>query len=140
MSALPRLFTREDGSSRHSLVFDGRNSMGDLAGLTNINPLESLMTVSFGSRDGYRRGLRWLCIFASSGVDIPIPLFFQFANEAKRFRADLDDCLVLIKASLFAAWLRSIGRQELQTIAGMLHEHLSSELMSKLWSGESGDA
>ena len=113
--------------------------MGDLAGLANVNPLQSLMTVSFGSRDGYQRGLRWLCIFASSGVDIPLPLFYQFAGEAPRFRATLDDCLVLARACLYAAWLRSIGRQELQAVAGILHEYLAQDLVSRLWSGESND-
>lgn len=103
--------------------------------------MQKLLEISFSSGDGYRQGLRWLCIFASSGVDIPASAFLQFAASAGRFHADLEDCAILAKAGLYAAWLRSIGRQDLQVMVGMLHEHLSSDIVSKIWSRDtSADA
>ena len=118
-------------------MFDGRNSAGDLAAIANINPLQNLMEISFASRNGYRRGLRWLCIFASSGVDIPVSAFFQFAAFVGKFQADLEDCLLLTKAVLYSAWLRSIGRQDLQAVLGMLHDYLSPMIVPKIWQDES---
>ena len=117
-------------------MFDGRTSVGDAASLANVNPMQNLMEISFGSADGYRQGLRWLCIFASSGVDIPVSVFFQFAASASRYDADLADCMILVQAGLYPAWLRSIGRQDLQAMVGMLHEHLSSDIVSKIWAKE----
>lgn len=115
--------------------------MGELAAIANVNPLHKLMDISFSSMDGYRRGLRWLCIFASSGVDIPVSAFYQFAASAGRFRADLEDCSILVKAGLYSAWLRSIGRQELQGMVGLLHEHLAATIVASLESkGSSLDA
>ncbi|KIP09568.1 hypothetical protein PHLGIDRAFT_67270 [Phlebiopsis gigantea 11061_1 CR5-6] len=134
--SLPRLFTREDGSQRSSLVFEGRASVGDSASLVNVNPMQKLMEISFSNRNGYRQGLRWLCIFASSGVDIPVSAFFQFAASVGRYRADLEDCMILVRAGLYSAWLRSIGRQELQAMIGMLQEHLSSDIVTKIWENE----
>lgn len=120
-------------------MFEGRGSVGDIASLTAINPLQKLLEISFSSEDGYRRGLRWLSIFASSGVDIPVSAFFQFAVAAERFHANLEDCLVLTKAGLFAAWLRAIGRQDLQVMVGILHDHISMDVVSKHWLRESSE-
>lgn len=130
--SIPRIFNREDGTQRHSLVFEGRSSVADIAGLANVNPLQKLVEIAFANREGYRRALRWLCIFAASGVEIPIAIFGQFAASASTFQVGLEDCLVLIKAALYAAWLRPIGRQDLQVVAAILHAYTASDLVEKI--------
>lgn len=136
LPSLLRLFSRETDSSRHTIMIDARSTMGDLSSLTNINPLQAMMNIATTTRSGYQRGLRWLCLFASSGVDIPVPIFIQFAMLTKKFKADLKDCSLLVEAALSASWLRSVGRLDLQNMIGLLHVYLSNEILGYLETSE----
>lgn len=134
ISSLPRLFTREDGTQRASIVTDSRLTMGDLSALIGVNPLQKLMTIAFSSAEGLRRGLSWLCLFAASGVDIPHSTFLDFASKCSRFQVGLQDCTALVKATLYSVWLRAIGRHELQFVIATLFAHLELQIAENLQS------
>lgn len=110
--------------------------MGDLSVLGNINPLQKLITIAFANAEGFRRGLSWLCLFASSGVDIPLGTFLDFATKATRFQMNLKECTTLITAALYSTWLRSIGRHELQAMVATLLTHLELQIVQNVQSGE----
>ncbi|KAI0703614.1 hypothetical protein BC835DRAFT_1483812 [Cytidiella melzeri] len=136
MSSLPRLFTREDGSQRSSIVTDSRFTMVDLSAFSNVNPLQKLMSVAFASSEGFRTGLSWLCLFASSGVDIPLKTYLDFAVKGSRFHMDLQDCTMLVKAALYSCWLRSIGRHEMQAMIATLFTQMELQVVQNLQSRE----
>ncbi|KAI0093920.1 hypothetical protein BDY19DRAFT_989447 [Irpex rosettiformis] len=139
IASLPRLFTREDGSQRSSIVTDSRLTMGDLSTLGNVNPLQKLISIAFRSAEGFPRGISWLCLFTSSGVDVPLSTFVDFATKAARFRIDLEGCTTLVKAALYASWLRSIGRHEMQAMVATLLTHLELQMIQNFQSGENID-
>ncbi|KAJ3559109.1 hypothetical protein NM688_g537 [Phlebia brevispora] len=123
LPSLLRLFSREgDSSQRHTLVLDSRFTMGDLSSLANINPLQVMTNLATTTKSGYERGLHWLNLFATSGVDIPIPIFMQFA--------------VLANAALAAAYLRPIGRLDLQPMISLLHTYLSQQILNSVRASE----
>jgi hypothetical protein len=108
--------------------------MGDLSALSNVNPLQKLLSMAFASAEGFRKGLSWLCLFASSGVDIPFTTFLDFATNIPRFQMELQDCALLIKACLYSCWLRSIGRQEMQAAVAMVLSNMEPQISQNLQS------
>lgn len=110
--------------------------MGDLSALSSINPLRKLVAVAFASPEGFRQGLSWIGLFAFSGVDIPLSTFLDFATKGSRFKMNLQDCTMLVKAALYSAWLRSIGRQDMQATVATLLMHMESQLVQNLQSRE----
>ena len=113
--------------------------MGDLSALADVNPLQVMLSIATSTRSGYERGLQWLCIFAFSGVDIPVPIFLQFATLAKKFKANLRDCSKLVDAAMYSSYLRSLGRLDLQTLIAALHVHVFGEISSCLQALEKVD-
>lgn len=83
------------------------------------------METATSSRKGFRDTVHWLCLCVRSGVDISVPTFMQLASLAVRFNADLTECSLLIRAVMWSTWLRSVGRQELQTMVMKIHAHLA---------------
>ena len=110
--------------------------MGDLSSLANVNPLQVMTNLATTTKSGYQRGLNWLNLFTSSGVDVPVPIFMQFASLTSKFKPSLSDCSILVDAALAACYLRPIGRLELQPIIGLLHEYLSSVILDRIQASE----
>ena len=117
-------------------MVDSRYTMGDLSALADVNPLQVMLSIATSTRSGYERGLQWLCIFAFSGVDIPVPIFLQFATLAKKFKANLRDCSKLVDAAMYSSYLRSLGRLDLQALVAALQVHLKAEILGYLQSSE----
>lgn len=89
------------------------------------------------SKEGFDRGLHWLCLFVSSGVDVPVSAFMQCANLVTHFQASLDQCLLLAKACLWSCFMKPLGRQELQTMIASLHSYLANWIINDLKSRHS---
>lgn len=131
--SLSRLFNREvETSGRLSSLIDSRLTMGDASNLATTSALRVLTDTATGSREGFEHTIHWLCLFVRSGVDISIQTFMQFASLARRFDATLDECSQLIKAVMWSAWLRSVGRQDLQAVVAALHTHLVAHVTACL--------
>lgn len=91
-----------------------------------------VMQVASTSKESWIRSLQWLCVFARSGVDIPVPIYITFSSLANKFDASLLECGLLVEAVLSSTWLKSMGRQELQTIFSTLHARLASQVLDHL--------
>lgn len=93
----------------------------DVGGLAVVDPWKILLQVASESAEGLRAGLRWLCIFARSGVEVPISRFEEMLGLVRQFDSSWEDSKLLIDALFCATWLRSLGRQELQTTVSNIH-------------------
>ena len=117
-------------------MMDSRYTMGDLSALADVNPLQVMLNIATASKSGYERGLQWLCLFAFSGVDIPVPIFLQFAALTSKFRAGMTDCSKLVDAAMYSSYLRALGRLDLQALVAALQVHLKAEILGYLQSSE----
>lgn len=86
-----------------------------------MDPWKILFQVASESREGLITGLRWFCIFARSGVEVPPSKFEQIFELVQQFDLSWKDSKLLIDALFYATWLRSLGRQELQTTISNIH-------------------
>ncbi|CCM02372.1 uncharacterized protein FIBRA_04467 [Fibroporia radiculosa] len=126
LSSLSRLFNREvETSHRLSSVIEPGVSISGTANFASGSALRILTDAATGSRVGFTDTMQSLCLFVCAGVDISIPTFMQFVSIAQQFEATLEECLLLIKATLWSAWLRSVGRQELQAVVAGLQQLLA---------------
>jgi hypothetical protein len=122
---LIRLFNSNkeaEASSRGSVTLEQSTlASTDMGGLAAIDPWKILFQVASESKAGLKSGLRWFCIFARSGVEIPVPRFEQVLGLVQQFGSSWEDSMLLIDALFCATWLRSLGRQELQTTVSKIH-------------------
>ena len=120
---LIRLFNKDvEAAGRGSVTLEnsGITSM-DVGGLAVIDPWKILFQVSSESREGLKAGLRWFCMFARSGVEVPISRFEQMFGLVQQFDLSWEDSKLLIDALFCATWLRSLGKQELQATVSNIH-------------------
>ena len=91
-----------------------------------------VMKVASVDKEGWCRSLQWLCVFARSGVDIPVSTYLAFSSFAVKFGATLLECELLVEAALSSSWLKSMGRQHLQEMFSTLHVHLTPEVITAI--------
>lgn len=133
MPSLYRLFNREaDGGSRSNSSIDASLGPADAVGLAVVDSWRLVMKVASADKDSWSRSVQWLCVFARSGVDIPVPTFLAFSSLANKFQASLPECVLLVEAAFSSTWLKSMGRQELQTMFSALHSHLAPQILDCL--------
>ena len=108
----------------------------DLGGLAVIDPWKILFQVASESKEGLKTGLRWLCIFTRSGVEIPVSRFEQMLGLAQQSDLSWEDSKLLIDALFCATWLRSLGRQELQAIVSNIHVSIYPQVLEDLKTGK----
>lgn len=128
MPSLYRLFPREaESSQRYSnateAVPDGTRPM-------SIDPWRVTVNTASGSREGFSRCLQWLCVFARSGVDVPVSTYAQFSSLAGKFEISVDEALLLVNAMFASSWLKSTGRDQLQRIFATLHSRLAPSVLN----------
>ncbi|KAJ7582678.1 hypothetical protein C8J56DRAFT_1167735 [Mycena floridula] len=137
MPSLSRLFPREmDAAQRYSTA-DRITAQVDEAAAPD--PWRILAHTASQSNEGLIRSLHWICIFARAGVDVPIPTFQHLASLSAEFQTSLSGSLLLMKALLASTWLKSMGRQDLQTVVADLHSRLSQEILKSLTNRSSLD-
>jgi hypothetical protein len=135
MPSLYRLFNREtEGGNRLSTLIDASLGPADAIGMAVVDSWRLIMKVASTDKDSWSRSLKWLCVFARSGVDIPVPAYLTFSSLGNTFQASLPECVLLVEAALSSTWLKSIGRQELQIMFSALHSRLASQLLDCLQS------
>lgn len=134
MPSLLRLFPREtDPSQRFSAVDPSTTTEG--VAITSIDPWRVVTEVASQSKDGFSRSLQWLCVFARSGVDVPVAIFELFSSLATDFQTSLSDSTLLVNALLASSWLKPTGRNQLQNILASLHSRLLSHILECLAAG-----
>jgi len=112
----------------------------DMGGLAIIDPWKIMFQVASESKEGLKAGLRWLCMFARSGIEIPVPRFEQMLGLIKRSGSLWEDFTLLIDALFCATWLRSLGRQELQTTISNIHTSVCPQVLEDLKANKLHDA
>ncbi|KAG6890676.1 hypothetical protein C0995_005048 [Termitomyces sp. Mi166 len=127
--SLPRVFPREgDGTNTNS-----HSEQADLP----VDPWQVITRMAEEGSQGLGRSLQWLCLFAHSGVDIPLTIFETFSVLVMRFDTlSLTNSLLLAKAVMVSTWLKPKGRQEIQSLISQLHERLDLQITSALKSKE----
>ena len=120
---LIRLFNKDaEAAGRGSVTLESSTFTSmDVGGLATIEPWKILFQVASDSKEGYKAGLRWFCIFARSGVEIPVSRYEQMLGLIQQSDSSWEDFTLLIDALFCATWLRSLGRQELQTTVSNIH-------------------
>lgn len=118
-------------------TIDAPNARPEIIGPADIDPWRVIMKVASQDEEGLSRSLRWLCLLAQSGIDIPVAIYLQFSTLAEQFDASLTDSALLAKCGLFSAWQKGIGRQDLQKMFSALHVRLMSQVVDSLQSSQS---
>ena len=96
--------------------------------LMTVNPLKVIVDIATKSNEGYDNTLHWLCLFVRSGIEVSVPTFMELVGLGNRFGISLEVCSILIKAALWSCWLKSMGRQDLQTVVANIHAGISEQL------------
>lgn len=130
---LIRLFNKDaEATGRGSVTLENSVLVAvDIGRLATVDPWKILFQVASESKEGLETGLRWFCIFARSGVEIPVSRFQQMLGLV-RFELSWEDSKLLIDALFCATWLRSLGRQELQTIVSNIHVSVYPQVLEDL--------
>src|SRR5262245_44739172 len=114
MTSLIRLFQREvETGSKFSLVVEAAMAL-DKGGSMPIDPWRVVVDCASRSKEELRSSSQWLCLLATSGVDIPVSTYLHFCSSAKALAVGLTDILSLVEAGMRSTWLKSLGRQQLQ--------------------------
>lgn len=79
-------------------------------------------------------------MFARSGVEIPVSRFEQILELVQQSDLPWEDSKLLIDALFCATWLRSLGRQELQTTVSNIHISVYSQVLEDLKTNKLHDA
>lgn len=130
MPSLERLINRDlDGGSRTTQYGDALLNIIDQPGTPMVDPWRIIGKVASSDLKGLRKALNWLCIFAASGVEIPLTTFTHVSNFSRDFDATFEDDVRLCEAILFSTWMKSVGRQDLQKLLVDIHWRNASTVM-----------
>jgi len=130
---LIRLFNKDaEAVGRGSVTLENPTIASmDVGGLAAIDPWKILFQVASENKEGLEAGLQWFCIFARSGVEIPVPRFEQMFGLVQQFDSSWEDSKLLIEALFCATWLRSLGRQELQATVSDIHASVYPQILEE---------
>ncbi|KAK0459777.1 uncharacterized protein EV420DRAFT_1620288 [Desarmillaria tabescens] len=132
--SLSRLFARDvqESTSRAS-VFD--STAGQDSNDATIDPWRRVISVSTENKAGLLRSLRWIYVFARSGVDVPIQTYFHFTTLMEKFQTTVTESLLFVKTVMSSTWQRPTSRFEIQDMFGKLHTRLMPEVLQTLSGG-----
>ena len=102
------------------------------ASLPDPGPWRVVMSTAAKGKDGLLQSSRWLCLFARSGVEIPVAMYMEFFALAEIAQLSVAEMLILLKACVHSLWLQSIGRQELLEVFSNLHRRLAPGILAAL--------
>lgn len=137
---LPRLFNREvEGSARWTAAFDATIASFEHVAGPLLDPWRIVTNVASQDYDGLKKGLKWLGVFASSGVDIPISTFLQVSALLRDFDASFDIYIMLVEAVFISTWIRSLGRLTLQRMISDVHDRNSPYIIDRICIGNEDD-
>lgn len=84
--------------------------------------------------NGLLGSLRWLRLFARSGVDINVPIFAEYSELSRKGLVTLKQASVFAEAILLSVWTKLTGRQDLQRLISTMIASLQPAIQSALQS------
>ncbi|KAG1756739.1 uncharacterized protein EDB91DRAFT_1332497 [Suillus paluster] len=134
---LQRLLNRDsaESTSRHTTFVDQIFAQGDGHVVKLSDPWGMVQRAV--KQNGLLDSLRWLRLFARSGVDINAPIFAEYSELSRKGLVTLKQGSVFAEATLLSAWTRSMGRQDLQKSVSTMIASLQPAIQNALQS--SGD-
>ncbi|KAF5315600.1 hypothetical protein D9611_004713 [Ephemerocybe angulata] len=135
IAGLNRLFPRDSDFSNNrlsSVDSDLPKPNDNEATAAKTDPFSTLTQVAQQSSGSLTQALDWLGMIARSGIDIPINVFNQFTTLVTGPNAILGQAHSLVHIITLCLWLRSIGRQFLQTLLGRIHTAIGPQIVSAL--------
>ncbi|KIY43409.1 hypothetical protein FISHEDRAFT_10379, partial [Fistulina hepatica ATCC 64428] len=124
MNNLRRLL-KDDNAKRSTTMI-----LPNLQEAPTIDPWRALKSTANASVESFSSSVRWLCVIARSGIELPSYICSDFVDLAASFTASLSDSLTLVEAIMSTVWLRSLGRVELQGVVGCLDAYLAERSVS----------
>jgi hypothetical protein len=129
---LQRLLNRDsaENTSRHTTFVDQIFAQVDGRVAKLSDPWGMVRRAAKGS--GLLDSLRWLRLFARSGVDMNVPIFAQYSELSQKGLMTLKQASVFAEATLLSVWTRSTGRQDLQKLISTMIASLQPAIKSAL--------
>lgn len=133
MPSLVRLWGNDTDTAQRGTVMVDLTSDPSLA--LYIDPLRTISNLARESSSGLSKSLAYLQSVIKSGISVPTTSFRQFlkltiSDKVNRF----ENANMLSKAILLSLWLRSSGRQDLQSVISSLQSHLAPKILESLLS------
>lgn len=129
MTSLYRFLQREADSAQ-------RNTAESIPSQPNSSPPNidpwKLIVRTASTSQGVAKSLQWLLVFACSGLEIPIPTYYQLATRVTTKTPFTADCLSLMKALFTSVWLKAMGCTELLSIVTLLHSRLGPVIVESV--------
>ncbi|KAG1782540.1 hypothetical protein EV702DRAFT_387062 [Suillus placidus] len=129
---LQRLLNRDsaENTSRHTTFTDQIFAQLDGHVVKLSDPWGMVRRAA--KENGLLDSLRWLRLFARSGVDINVPIFAEYSELSQKGLVTLKQASVFAEATLLSVWTRSMGRQDLQKLISTMIASLQSAIKSAL--------
>ncbi|KAG1803828.1 uncharacterized protein HD556DRAFT_1226659 [Suillus plorans] len=129
---LQRLLNRDsaENASRHTTFVDQVFAQADGHVVKLSDPWGIVRRAAKGN--GLLDSLRWLRLFARSGVDINVPIFAEYSELSRKGLVTLKQASVFAEATLMSVWTKSMGRQDLQKSISTMIVSLQPAIKSAL--------
>ncbi|KAG1878063.1 hypothetical protein DFJ58DRAFT_648717 [Suillus subalutaceus] len=129
---LQRLLNRDsaENTSRHTTFVDQIFAQVDGHAVKISDPWGMVRRTA--KENGLSDSLRWLRLFARSGVDIDVPIFTEYSELSRKGLVTLKQASVFTEATLLSVWTRSMGRQDLQKSISTMIASLQPAIKSAL--------
>ncbi|KAG1891051.1 hypothetical protein F4604DRAFT_1566337 [Suillus subluteus] len=129
---LQRLLNRDstENTSRHTTFVDQIFAQVDGHAVKISDPWGMIRRAA--KENGLSDSLRWLRLFARSGVDIDVPIFTEYSELSRKGLVTLKQASVFTEATLLSVWTRSMGRQDLQKSISTMIASLQPAIKSAL--------
>ncbi|KAG0707722.1 hypothetical protein DFH29DRAFT_594927 [Suillus ampliporus] len=137
---LQRLLNRDsaESTSRHTTFVDQIFAQVDGHVVKLSDPWGMVRRAA--KQNGLLDSLRWLRLFARSGVDINVPIFAEYSELSRKGLVILNQGSVFAEAALLSAWTRSMGRQDLQKSVSTMVSSLLPTIQNTLRSSDNNAA
>ena len=93
------------------------------------SPFQGILAAASRSKAELNQALQWLLLITRSGVELPSDLLERITDLVVAHPASLDDAQVLTHTILLSFWLKSLGRQGLQSLFARLFVALDKSIL-----------
>lgn len=114
------------------MIADVTTGSIEQTGTPFLDPWRVVIDAASSDEESLNKAIKWLCLFSSSGVDIPIATFLRISALARDLGLTFEDHSVLAEAALLSTWMKSLGKQDLQAMVSELHTRHAAWIRGQL--------